>query len=120
MSCEEVVGKTKAAIFTCPKQSTSQDDSSLSSCLLLQPSLLHPTSATTATTSDQIGSDRRDRCASVGDRGMSSRGCGLIGGKSMMPKPKPRPEPIEINVDLERILPPVEYCAAAIAAKTTV
>ena len=99
---------------------TSQDDSSLSSCLLLQP-LLHPfTSANTAATSDQKGSDRRDRCASVGDRGMMSSRGSMGGNNCMIPIiPKPKPEPIEINIDLERILPPVEYCAAAAAAKTT-
>ena len=115
----EVAGKVATGIFTGPKQISSQDDSTISSCLLLKSSLLHPISATTATTSDQRGSDRRDRCASE-DRGMSSRGCGLMSGNSMIPKPIPRPEPIEINVDFERILPPVEYCDAAVAAKTVI
>ena len=32
--------------------------------------------------------------------------------------PKPKPDPIEINIDLERILPPVEYSAAAGAVET--
>lgn len=43
-----------------------------------------------------------------------------MSGNSMIPKPIPRPEPIEINVDFERILPPVEYCDAAVAAKTVI
>ena len=114
-SCDElVVGKAAAkAAFTGSKQSSSQDDSSLSSCLLLQSLLHRHISAQTATTSDQRGSDRRDRCASDGDRD-----CCFVGGKDMMPMPKPKPEPAEINIDLERILPPVEYCAVAAAAET--
>ena len=27
--------------------------------------------------------------------------------------PKPKPDPVEINIDLERILPPVEFSAGA-------
>ncbi len=56
------------------------------------------------------------RCDSVGDRG-TRKNSGLIGGMAMvasMPA-KPKPEPIEIKIDLERILPPAEEAAAAVA-----
>ena len=107
----------KAALAAKPSFSESRDDSSLSSCLLLQPSLLPLISAKTAATSDQQRCyDRRDRCSSVGDRGMSMsmRNTNMI---IPIPKPKPEEEPVEINIDLERMLPPVEYCAVAAVAK---
>ena len=39
-------------------------------------------------------------------------------GYRNMPPMIPKPEPVEINIDLERILPPVEYSAGAGAIET--
>ena len=103
-------GKSESAL---EHESSRMSQSSLSSCLLLLGELHKQ-----ADCADKARSDRR--CGSVGDRKASLSECGFEGKPLFMPA-KPKPEPIEINVDLERILPPVEgdaVCAttAAIAA----
>ena len=113
ISLEDVEGKAALAAFLLhQKQSSSQDDSSLSS-LRLQPELqIQLSGSTTDASSGRKRSDRR--CDSVGDRGMHG-GMGMRRGafRAMISKPpKPDAKPIEINVDLERIVAPVEDAVA--------